>query len=307
MFQLPGVFSESELKIIRERVKGGLARAKSKGQEIGTPAARHAKELAAIRKLRWCFSKAGCELVSLRSRLAIRRIESVIDWAFPADELTQLANKYGSDKGNRAFGRHYYTRIYHQLCAHLRHRQIALLEIGLQHPSDTRHAASPSLRMWREYFTYGRLIGFDINDFSSVSLSNCRILQGDMSSRKDLSQLFAHGPFDIVIDDASHASAHQQIALACLFPHVTPGGFYFIEDLHWQPSTLERANVPQTRTLLRRKCFESPVITGAEAQFLAANTDSIQLFDTRDAYNLDKSDALGLLTKACVAPVHTAG
>jgi hypothetical protein len=156
--------------------------------------------------------------------------------------------------------------------------------------------------MWRDYFPYARLIGFDIDDFGSVSLSNCRILQGDMSSREDLSQLFALGPFDIVIDDASHASAHQQIALACLFPHVTPGGLFFIEDLNWQPQELERADVPQTRTLLRRKCFESPVITGAEAQFLAANIESVQLFDTRDKFNLDKRDALGLLTKVRAPP-----
>jgi hypothetical protein len=242
------------------------------------------------------------KLVSLRSRLAIRRrvirpIENVIDWAFPPDELTRLANKYGSDKGNRVFGRHYYTRIYHHFFAHLRHQPITLLEIGLRHIFEHREATTPSLRTWRDYFSSARLIGFDIADFSSVSLSNCRILQGDMSSRQDLSQLFALGPFDIVIDDASHASAHQQIALACLFPHVKPGGFYFIEDLNWQPSALERADVPQTRTLLRQKCFESPVITAAEAQFLGANLGSIQLFNTRDIYNLNKSDALGLLTK----------
>src|SRR6516165_10829464 len=146
--------------------------------------------------------------MSLRSRLAVRRrLESVIgrnraesiigifDWAF-ADRLTQLANKYGSDKGNRAFGGgHYYTRIYHKLFAHLRRRPITLLEIGLQHPSDKRAAASPSLRMWRNYFPYARLVGFDIDDFSSVSLSNCRILRGDMSSREDLSHLLALGPF----------------------------------------------------------------------------------------------------------------
>jgi hypothetical protein len=239
--------------------------------------------------------------ISYAYRRGVRRVESVIDFA-STDELTGLANKYGSDKGNRVFGRHYYTRIYHQIFAHLRQRPITLLEIGLLHPADRRDRATPSLRMWRDYFPYARLIGFDIDDFGSVSLSNCRILQGDMSSREDLSQLFALGPFDIVIDDASHASAHQQIALACLFPHVTPGGLFFIEDLNWQPQELERADVPQTRTLLRRKCFESPVITGAEAQFLAANIESVQLFDTRDKFNLDKRDALGLLTKVRAPP-----
>jgi hypothetical protein len=237
-------------------------------------------------------------LVSLGSRLAVRRrIESVIDWAFPSDELTRLANRYGSDKGSRAFGRHYYTRIYNQFFCPLRHRPITLLEIGLRHPFEHRDSVTPSLRMWRDYFPIAQLIGFDIDDFSGVSLSNCRILQGDMSSREDLSQLFSLGPFDIVIDDGSHASAHQQIALACLFPHVKRGGFYFIEDLNWQPAALERTDVPQTRTLLRRKSFESPVITGAEARFLAGNVESVQLFNTRDAYNLDKRDALGLLTK----------
>src|SRR6516225_48659 len=101
-----------------------------------------------------------------------------MDWAF-ADELTRLANRYGSDKGNRVFARHYYTRIYHQLLAHLRNRPITLLEIGLQRDVNRD---CPSLRMWRDYFPYARLIGFDINDFSSVSIANCRILQGDISS-----------------------------------------------------------------------------------------------------------------------------
>jgi hypothetical protein len=221
-----------------------------------------------------------------------------MDWAFRADELTRLANRHGTDKGNRWFGRHYYTRIYHQLLAHLRHRPVNLLEIGLRHPF-RREVAAPSLCMWRDYFRLARLVAFDVDDFSDTYLSNCCIVRGDMSSRRDLSQLFALGPFDIVIDDASHASAHQQIALACLFPHVVPGGLYFIEDLHWQPASLERVDVPQTRTLLRRKCFDSPVITTAEAQFLAANVESVQLFDSCDIYNRDKREALGLLTRSC--------
>jgi RimJ/RimL family protein N-acetyltransferase len=118
-----------------------------------------------------------------------------------------------------------------------------------------------------------------------------------MSSREDLSNLSSHGPFDIVIDDASHVSTHQQIALASLFPHVTPGGFYIIEDLHWQPDAMETASVPKTRELLRHKCFESPVITELEARYLAENVRSIALFDSEDKYNVDKRDALGVLVK----------
>jgi len=245
--------------------------------------------------------------VSLRSRLsircriesAIRPIENVIDWAFPPDDLTQIANKYRSDKGNRFSSRHYYSRVYDQFLYTLRQRPITLLEIGLQWRRGSEDRDIPSLRMWRDYFPYAQLIGFDIEDFSNISLPNCRILQGNMSSREDLSQLVTFGPFDVVIDDGSHASAHQQIALAYLFPHVAPGGVYFIEDLNWQSPALESAGLPQTRIMLRRKVFESPVINATEAKFLTDNVESVQLFDTRGRgpFNRDKRDALGVLKK----------
>src|SRR4029079_2980064 len=122
---------------------------------------------------------------------------------------------------------------------------------------------------------------------------------GDMSSREDLSELATFGPFDVVIDDGSHASVHQQLALACLFPHVAPGGLYFIEDLNWQPPALETAGVPQTRSMLRRYVFESPVINVTEANYLTDNVELVHLFDTRGRgpYNRDKRDALGVLKK----------
>ncbi len=37
--------------------------------------------------------------------------------------------------------------------------------------------------------------------------------------------------FDVIIDDGSHRPDHQQITLAALFPHLKPGGLYFVEDL----------------------------------------------------------------------------
>ena len=43
----------------------------------------------------------------------------------------------------------------------------------------------------------------------------------------------------MIIDDASHASYDQQLGFAKLFEAVEPGGFYVLEDLHWQPPTYE--------------------------------------------------------------------
>jgi hypothetical protein len=224
-------------------------------------------------------------------------VRQASEWLFPPDPLTQLANRYGSDKGSRAFGRHYYTRIYHRFFSEMRDRPITLLEIGLRHPSERRNRAIPSLRMWRDYFRNARLIGFDIDDFSDASLTNCQIVCGDMGSRADLSRLFQLGPFDIVIEDGSHASIHQQIALGTLFPRVASGGFYFIEDLNWQPASLERPDVPKTRDILRRGRLDFAPLTSDERAFLASHAQSIELFDTQDEYNRDRSDALGLIRR----------
>jgi hypothetical protein len=98
--------------------------------------------------------------------------------------LTILANRYGSDKGDKARGRHC-------LFCSKRLEPIAFLEIGLLHPFDTDGVATraPSLQMWREYFPHARLFGFDINDFSMVALPNCTIFRGDMGSRAAIEKI----------------------------------------------------------------------------------------------------------------------
>jgi len=45
---------------------------------------------------------------------------------------------------------------------------------------------------------------------------------------------------DIIIDDASHASHHQQKGFLELFPKLKSGGLYIIEDLRWQPKGMEK-------------------------------------------------------------------
>src|SRR5215510_3641676 len=45
-------------------------------------------------------------------------------------ELTQLADRFGSDKGT-CLSAHLYTRVYEKFFNDLRHRPICLLEIGL--------------------------------------------------------------------------------------------------------------------------------------------------------------------------------
>src|SRR5215471_18164913 len=206
------------------------------------------------------------------------------------DALTILANRYGSDKGNKAHGRHCYAEIYDRLFCSKRLEPIPFLEIGLLHPFDTDGVATraPSLH---------------INDFSMVALPNCTIFRGDMGSRADLRRMARSvaTPFDIIVEDGSHASHHQQIALATLFPFVAAGGLYIIEDLHWQPAAIEKIAIPKTRSLCRdfkpSGTIRSPVITDDESTYLAENIESIDLFDSMDRYNVDNKDGLAVITK----------
>lgn len=184
------------------------------------------------------------------------------------ETLTELANRYQTDKGTTFAQAHAYTVVYDELLSPLRDSVIALLEIGLRHDpyfGDTDHSASPSLSMWLDYFPNAQLFAIDKNDFTALSGGRVKIFQGDQGDSEFLRSLVAELPaLDIVIDDGSHASFHQQLTFEHVFSRVKPSGFYFIEDLHWQPpweDTLPR--VPLTRDI-----FKSPAIRGfLEASF----------------------------------------
>ncbi|MCA6111560.1 hypothetical protein [Bradyrhizobium cenepequi] len=162
------------------------------------------------------------------------------DLAMSAPNLTKLANTFGTDKGDEVADAHGYTSIYSFLFEEFRHEPFTMVEIGLQHGSldpdalPTRKVNDiPSIKMWLEFFPKADIIGCDIADFSTFKMDRFRFERLDMGDAAALERLASSlPPVKIIIDDASHAAYHQQLALAKLFPIVQPGGFYFIEDLH---------------------------------------------------------------------------
>ena len=82
-----------------------------------------------------------------------------------------------------------------------------------------------------------------------VSHHGFQFIRGDSGEPDDLQRLAAAAPhLDVIIDDASHASYHQQLALKNLWPTLPSGGIYIIEDLHWQSPYFENdlPKVPKT-------------------------------------------------------------
>ena len=71
-----------------------------------------------------------------------------------------------------------------------------------------------------------------------------------MDTRQNISTAVKPMPkLDIVIDDASHASHHQQNGFLEIFPKLKSGGLYIIEDLRWQPDMMEKPGITKTGEL----------------------------------------------------------
>lgn len=155
--------------------------------------------------------------------------------------LTKLANAVGTDKGDVVYHAHGYTSFYSFLFEEFRSEPFTMVEIGLQrggcaNPEELlirKGEDMPSVKMWLEFFPKANIIGCDISDFSAFKIDRFRFERLDVGNPAALERLAGSlPPIRIIIDDASHAAYHQQLALAKLFPIVEPGGFYIIEDLH---------------------------------------------------------------------------
>jgi hypothetical protein len=162
----------------------------------------------------------------------------------PPSNLTALANHFGTDKGTSEGHAHDYTRLYSFLFEQFRTQPFTMLEIGLHRGGvegggtvDRVVHQAPSIQMWLNYFPNAFCYGFDLSDFSTVVLDRFAFIRGDLSSQQDLDGLAARlPPLRLLVDDGSHASFHQQFAFTRLFHRIAPGGFYVIEDFHWQPA-----------------------------------------------------------------------
>jgi len=233
---------------------------------------------------------------------------------YRANDLLRFANKVKTDKG---VDQHNYIRVYNYFLQDKRSEELTLCEIGLlrdrfqisskedrnsEGGSREAYSTAPSLSMWREYVPKATIIGFDISSFEEPKDEKCFIVQGDQSSRDDLKKILdIEKKLDVVIEDALHASPHQQINLSYLFPHLVSGGLFFMEDLHYQPEGFERENVPTTLELLKKLkttgVWESPLATPEEKKILETQVKEIHFFDSLKADPVRDTDALAVIIK----------
>jgi cephalosporin hydroxylase len=140
------------------------------------------------------------------------------------DSLTTIFDKYNSDK-NSSF--HNYCRQYDNLLRDYRTKPITFLELGV--------FRGESVKIWRDAFPNAKhIVGVDINpeckSFENPDKS-IFIEIGDATDPSFIQYLNnKYGPFDIIIDDASHTNKDVILSFEQLFPLMNDDGLYIVED-----------------------------------------------------------------------------
>jgi hypothetical protein len=139
-------------------------------------------------------------------------------------ELDRLAEKYYPDNGTR---KHIsYLAEYERILSDVRHAPLRILELGV--------SSGASLLIWHDYLPNATIVGLDIGG-KPASLDGYDRIQFVQASQDDIAALDLvgqrNGPFDLIIDDASHVGYLTKRSFCHLYPRwLKPGGHYVIED-----------------------------------------------------------------------------
>lgn len=119
-----------------------------------------------------------------------------------------------------------YLALYEDLFAPLRDQPISLLELGVH--------SGHSLLLWHEFFPHAQIVGLDMRAApANIPSTRVTYVQGRQEDPGALARAArAGGPFDLIVDDASHIGRLTKASFHALFTaHLKSGGIYVLEDI----------------------------------------------------------------------------
>ena len=144
-----------------------------------------------------------------------------------SDDMSDIERLFWSNKGAVVHKWLHYLPLYDRYLAKYRGTAVRMLEIGVY--------KGGSLHLWREYLGPEAVIfGIDI-DPSCAAFDGIdgQVRIGSQADPAFLARVVAEmGGVDIVLDDGSHIGRHMRASLDALYPHLSDGGLYLIEDVH---------------------------------------------------------------------------
>lgn len=164
--------------------------------------------------------------LSINTRRILRNMVDDIKAIGFGYNLDNLGKIYRTDK----IGDHFYTPHYRFHLRRYKYKRINLLEIGVggyEYP----FVGGNSLRMWKKYFPFGNIFAIDIFEKSALQETRIKIFKGSQNDKEFLAKVTKEiSKIDIIIDDGSHINEHVIETFNFLFPKLSDGGIYIVED-----------------------------------------------------------------------------
>jgi len=164
------------------------------------------------------------------------------------DEIAQLCDLYGSDKGEMksqghpyAWPSHTYADYYSQLFSHCRNSVTKVFECGLgtNNPEllssmGIHGKPGASLRVWRDYFPNAIIYGADIDKdvlFEEERIKTFYMDQLNPKSIKEYWEIVGEDNFDFMLDDGLHTFEAGSSLFNNSIGKLSKLGTYVIEDV----------------------------------------------------------------------------
>ena len=130
----------------------------------------------------------------------------------------------GPSDGRRVFDTDKYASGFRDLYVERVRGPRRVLEVGVR--------SGGSLLLWCDLWPgVERVVGVDIEPPAGPLNDRIQFVLADQRDAARLDEIArTAGPFDLVIDDAAHIGAWSWTTFQALWPHVTPGGIYAVED-----------------------------------------------------------------------------
>ncbi len=159
------------------------------------------------------------------------------------NNLTNLMNKYGSDKGGKN-NHHNYSLFYAEIFGTKRKLIKNFLEVGLgtnntSIPSNMGESGKPlaSLMAWRDYFPNANIFGADIDKEilkNDDRIKTCFVDQTDPSTISEMFKNFGVDKYDIIIEDGLHEYNANITFFENSISHLSNDGIFIIEDIYYK-------------------------------------------------------------------------
>ena len=199
---------------------------------------------------------------------------------FESDKGEKFINQYNQpikrDSKLKIQG-HNYAKFYDEYFFEKKNKELNILEIG----SFYGNAAAALYFYFKNAKIYSADIFPDLFSYTSDRINNFYV---DSSSEISISEniLKKDEKFEIIIEDACHAYKDQIISLFMLFPILSSGGIFIIEELDF-PDTRADMNLNNEKPTLRDillsiksgENFKNPLISNDQKDYFLKNFDKI--------------------------------